>query len=94
MWALCVGALLVAPLVSLVLHQNGVTGRAPRLTLQVAGVCAYVGVARVLRGPERRHELRHGTFHKLSFWTGLGACLALGLVQGVLILAVIGVLGG
>lgn len=88
---LCLGALVAGIIVVVLLDGAGVADRAQRLTLQIAGLGAYLAVARVLRGPERRHELRHGKFVKLSFWLGLAACLALGMVQALLLVTVLGI---
>jgi len=71
--------------VVVVLVREDLVGRAPRLAIQVGGLVAYAAVSSLLRGPERRHELRQGAFSKLSFWLGLAACIGLGIVQGLLV---------
>lgn len=84
------GSLAAALAVAVVLDSRDASPRAPRLSLQVAGLVAFLLVSRVMRGPERRLELRGIEFDRFGFWRGLAAVVVLGLVQGLVMTAVLG----
>lgn len=82
--------LLLALVVAVILSRQGTEGRGLRLTLQVAGVVAYLACSPVLRPGQRRYELRGGDYEKIGFVRGLGVCVAYGLAQAVLVAIVVG----
>lgn len=83
----CVAGLLLAAVLAVVATRAGAPSRVPRLLLQGSGLLAYAAIASpwLLKGPQRRHELRGGSFASIGFWRGLAACVALGVVQGLLL---------
>lgn len=82
--------LLLALVVTVVLSREGAEGRGLRLTLQAAGVVAFLATSPVLRPGQRRYELRGGEYEKIGFGRGLVVCLAYGLAQGLLVAVVVG----
>jgi len=87
----CLGSLLAVAVAAVVLVRNGLSERAPRLAVQAGGLLAYAVVTRMMRGAQRRHELRQGAFAKLSFWVGLAACIGLGIAQALVLALVLAV---
>lgn len=83
-------ALLLALVVAVILSREGAEGRAIRLTLQGAGVLAFLAASPVLRPGQRRYELGGGEYEKVGFGRGLAVCLAYGLVQAALVATAVG----
>lgn len=83
-------ALAVALIVTVILSRQGAEGRGLRLTLQAAGVVAFLAASPVLRPGQRRYELRGGEYERIGFGRGLVVCLAYGIAQAVLVAIVVG----
>ena len=81
---LTAASLLLGLVVVVLFARAGAEQRQLRLTIQAAGVVAFLACSPILRPGQRRYELRGGEYERIGFGRGLLACLGYGLVQGVL----------
>lgn len=89
--AIVTGVVLVAALVVVVIvAREGAEGRQLRLTLQAAGVVAFLAGAPILRPGQRRYELGGGNYERIGFGRGFAVCLAYGAAQAVLVVIAVG----
>ena len=84
------GVLLVALVVAVLAAREGAEPRQLRLTLQVAGVVAFLAANPILRPGQRRYEVRGGDYERIGFGRGFAVCLAYGIAQGVLVAVAVG----